>query len=171
MKLVIVGAALASLVLSACSQPTAADKEQQAQSAITAQGAAVVGYPAITHFTMKKQLKEIQELLDQPNYATYTYFVDVMKNGHTPLCHSIGYGISGGTEYTAPESEQKVTLNGTEYTSRLPQADPDALYHSQTDDGTWVLCLFKDNKVLPVRSEPKVVTLPEPWDQLNQDNM
>src|ERR1700722_226408 len=104
-------AALSALTLSACEKPTAADKEQQAQTSLTAQGAATVGYPDITHFTMKRNMKMIQELVDQPNYATYTYFVDVMKNGHTPLCHSIGYGIPETAEFTAPESMQRVTMD------------------------------------------------------------
>jgi hypothetical protein len=166
MKLAI-AALISTLALAACENPTAADKEQAVQTQMTAQGDATVGYPAITHFTMKRNLKWIQELI----YATYTYFVDVTKNGHTPLCHSVGYGIPETTEYTAPESMQRVTLNGSGYSERLPQADPDALYHAPSGNGTWVLCTFKDTKVLPVRSEPNVVTLPEPWDQLSQDGM
>lgn len=149
-------------------QPTSVQQEAKRQEAVQAESNQVVGTPNITHFTEKRIFKEIYEKRDEPNLATYTYLIG-MNNQHTPLCRSIGYGIPESMQYTNPSligyasSQVGVAV--------LPQADPNALYSSPTAMGTWVLCLFKDKQVLPVRSEPSVITLPQAWDQLNQDGM
>lgn len=149
-------------------QPTSVQQEAKRQEAVQAESNQAVGTPNITHFTEKRIFKEIYEKRDEPNLSTFTYLVG-MNNQHTPLCRSIGYGIPESMQYTNPSligyasSQVGVAV--------LPQADPNALYSSPSSMGTWVLCLFKDKSVQPVRSEPNVVTLPEAWDQLNQDGM
>lgn len=164
--LVLIAASLGlSILLAGCEDQTAADKEQQAQTAITAAGDATVGYPATPNFNEKRTYKMIYELRDKPNYATYTYLVD-MNNNYKLLCHSIGYGIPESEQYTAPESEQRVTVNGGGYTERLPQADPNGLYSSPSANGTWILCVGKDKQIHPVRSEPNIITVDTPMDQL-----
>jgi hypothetical protein len=165
-KAYIVAALLSAVSLAACEQPTAADKEQQAQTAMTAESDSTVGYPAISNWTEKKFLKLIYELRDKPNYATYTYLVG-MNNQYKLLCHSVGFGIPESVQYTAPESEQRVTLSGSGYTERLPQADPNGLYSSPSANGTWVMCVDPVGKtIVPVRSEPNIITSPIPLDQL-----
>ena len=152
------------------SQPSTTDKESQAQQALQAESISAVGMPSIINWTEKQQYKRVFEKRDQPNLATYTYLVG-MHNEHTPLCRSIGYGIPESEQFTAPESVQRTAQTGNNYWERLPQADPNGLYSSPSANGTWVLCLQKDGKVEPVRSEPNVVTLAVPWDQLNQEGM
>jgi hypothetical protein len=165
---------LAALMLSACDdtdyQNSTQGKEQAKQTQIQAESNAQVGMPAIVNFAEKRNYKTIYELRDNPNYATYTYFVG-MHNEHSPLCHSVGYGIPESSQYTNPSALQDASIGGPYSYEVLPQADPNGLYSSPSANGTWVMCLFKDSKILPVRSEPNVVTLPEPWDQLNQDGM
>lgn len=157
---------LAAVSLAACEQPTAADREQQAQTAKTAESDSAVGMPATPNWTEKRNLKMIYELRDKPDYATFTYLVG-MNNQLKLLCHSVGYGIPESVQYTAPESEQRVTINSTGYTERLPQADPNGLYSSPSANGTWVMCVDPVNKTtVPVRSEPNVITSPVPLEQL-----
>jgi hypothetical protein len=162
-------AAYFMLTAESCSeQPTAVQQEAQRQEAVQAESNQAVGTPNITHFTEKRIFKEIYEKRDEPNLATFTYLVG-MHNEHTALCRSIGYGIPESMQYTNPSligyASSQVGV------ATLPQADPNALYSSPTALGTWILCLFKDKTVQPVRSEPNVITLPEAWDQLNQDGM
>ncbi|WP_144106698.1 hypothetical protein [Paraburkholderia sp. BCC1886] len=145
------------------------DKQQQQQQAqASAASNQAVGFPAILNFTEKRIFKEILEKRDTPNFTTYTYFVG-MHNEHTPLCRSVGYGIPESEQYTNPEY---IAYASTQVgVDNLPQADPNGLYSSPSANGTWIMCLFKDGNVLPVRSEPNVVTLPQPWASLNQDGM
>ncbi len=151
--------------------PTANQREQRAQSNITAESQATVGYPNIVNFNQKKQLKTIIEKFDQPNLITYSYLVGI-KGEHVPLCRSQGYGFNEATQYTNPlaiewrESGQSGIASGV-----VGQADPTGLYSPPTSEGTLLLCLTKDGKVDPVRSEPNVITLPVPWGQLDQEGM
>jgi hypothetical protein len=167
------GVALTAVFLlsaDSCSQPTVADKESQAQMAMQGESNAAVGMPAIINWTEKRRYKEIFEKRDDPNLQTYTYLIG-MHNEHTPLCRSIGFGIPESEQFTAPESIQATNQTGSKYWERLPQADPNGLYSSPSANGTWVLCTTKDGKVAPQRSEPNVITLTVPWDQLNQEGM
>jgi hypothetical protein len=149
-------------------QPNATQKEAATQERIQSESQAQVGMPAIVNFAEKRNYKMIYELRDNPNYSTYTYLIG-MSNNHTPLCHSVGYGIPESSEYTNPQMiGYQAERTGV---VTLPQADPNGLFSSPSSNGTWVMCMFKDNKVLPVRSEPSVLTLPEPWSQLEQDGM
>jgi len=151
--------------------PTANQKEQAAQSRITAEANATVGMPNITNFNQKKQLKAIIEAFDQPNLITYSYIVGMTGN-HVPLCRSQGYGFNEATQYTNPqqiewrESGQSGLASGV-----VGQADPTGLYAPTTSEGTLLMCLTTGGKVLPVRSEPSVLTLPVPWDQLDREGM
>jgi hypothetical protein len=157
-------AVLAVFVLSASScdnDPSAQQKETSAQTRMLAESNAQVGMPAILNFTEKRNYKMIYELRDQPNYATHTYIVDI--NGHFhKLCDSVGYGIPESSQYTSPESMQYMSYSGGHYYERLPQADPNGLYSSPSANGTWVMCLDPAGKIVPVRSEPNVITSPFP---------
>jgi hypothetical protein len=167
---IVVGAYFVLTASDCDSQPSVSDKEAQAQTAMQGESIAAVGMPAIINWTEKRIYKEIFEKRDTPNLQTYTYLVG-MQNQHTPLCRSIGFGIPESEQFTAPESMQRTATSGDHYWERLPQADPNGLYSSPSANGTWVLCLDKAGKVQPVRSEPNVITLMVPWDQLNQEGM
>jgi hypothetical protein len=151
--------------------PTANEREQSAQARITAESQATVGMPNIVNFNQKKQLKVIIEAFDQPNLVTYSYLVDRSARLQ-PLCRSQGYGFNEATQFTNPqqiewrESGQSGLASGV-----VGQADPTGLYSPTTSEGTLLLCLTKDGKVLPVRSEPDIITLPVPYEQLDRMGM
>lgn len=142
-------------------QPSTAAKEAAAQDKITAEANAEVGMPAIVNFTEKRNYKMIYELRDQPNYATHTYIVDMNGRFHK-LCDSVGYGIPESSQYTNPSSVHEYSTAGHYEWPVLPQADPNGLYSSPSANGTWVMCVDPAGKVVPVRSEPNVVTSPFP---------
>jgi hypothetical protein len=152
-------------------QPTANQKEQRAQAQMTAEANADAGYPSVQNHTMKKQLKAIIEAFDQPNLITYSYIMN-MSGKAVPLCRSQGYGFNEATQYTNPqaiewrESGQSGLASGV-----VGQADPTGLYAPTTSEGTLLMCLTTTGKVLPVRSEPSILTLPVPYEQLDRTGM
>jgi hypothetical protein len=151
-------------------QPTTQEKESAAQDRMQAESNASVGMPSTPNWTEKRIYKEIFEKRDTPKLATYTYLVG-MHNEHTALCRSIGYGIPESEQFTNPSTVQDYGGSSRYAFEVIPQADPNGLYSSPSANGTWVLCLYRDGTVDPVRSEPNVITLTHPWDQLNQDGM
>jgi hypothetical protein len=151
--------------------PTANQREQRAQAQLSAESQATVGMPNITNFNQKKQLKSIIEAFDQPNLITYSYIVNLSGKA-VPLCRSQGYGFNEGTQYTNPlQSEWKYTGNSGIATAVVGQADPTGLYSPATSEGTLLMCLTTAGKVLPVRSEPSILTLPVPYEQLDRSGM
>lgn len=157
---VIIAAIAAFFVLTAEScdgPPDATQKEAAAQQRVQAEAVSQVGMPAIVNFTEKRNYKMIYELRDKPDYATYTYLVG-MHNELKLLCHSVGYGIPESSQYTNPSMIEEARSQ-VGY-AILPQSDPNGLYSSPSANGTWVMCLAPDGKVVPVRSEPNVITSP-----------
>lgn len=153
-------AAFFVLTAESCDTPTATQKEAHAQEQIQAESQAQVGMPAVLNFTEKRNYKMIYELRDKPDYATYTYLVG-MHNELKLLCRSVGYGIPESSQYTNPSTVQD--FGSTKYAYEvIPQADPNGLYSSPSANGTWVMCLDPNGKVVPVRSEPNVITSPFP---------
>lgn len=145
-----------SLALAGCNQQLNSDQVQrQQQEALSAQGNAVVGMPAIINFREKKLLKMILEMRDK-EIATITYTQDM--NGHLhKLCDSIGYGIPYATQYTNPQR----LVEGARGSATLPQADPNALFSPAAADGTWVMCANPETKGFsPLYSEPHVIVSP-----------
>ncbi len=140
-------------------QTTSSDQVQNAnQEQSNLQAVQAVGFPNITHFSEKRQLKAIYELRDDA-ISTVTYIADF--NGHLhKFCDSVGYGIPYATQYTNP---QKIDYNSETYGGNVPvpQADPNGLYSPADAEGTWVLCLDpKSKKTEPVYVEPRVVVSP-----------
>lgn len=152
-------------------QPTANQREHAAQARISAESMATVGMPNIINFNQKKQLKAIIEAFDQPNLITYSYVVN-MSGKAVPLCRSQGYGFNEGTQYTNPlQSEWKTLGTNGVASAVVSQPDPSGVYSPATSEGTLLMCLTKDGKVLPVRSEPSILTLPVPFEQLDRTGM
>jgi hypothetical protein len=148
--------------------PDSRQVEAARQEKVNAEANASVGMPAILNFTEKRRYKEIFEKRDDPKLQTYTYLSGI-DGSHKPLCRSVGYGIPESEQYTNPMMIAYASTNVG--VGIVPQADPNALFSSSSANGTWVLCLYKDGSVEPVRSEPNVITLTHPWGMLNQDNM
>lgn len=174
-KLVVVsGLALGAffvLTAESCDTPATTQQiEARKQDRMQAESNAAVGMPSIVNWTEKRRYKEIFEKRDDPKLQTYTYLVG-MNNQHSPLCRSIGFGIPESEQFTNPSTVQDFGGSQKYAYEVIPQADPNGLYSSPSANGTWILCLTKDGKVEPQRSEPNVVTLTVPWSQLNQDGM
>jgi hypothetical protein len=120
--------------------------------------------PAITRFAEKRMLKDILELRDQM-HPTYTYLVGEM-NGTIgeKVCDSLGYGISGATQYTNPQRASNYSDGGGgRGVITLPQADPNGLFSPATTEGTWVMCKVPgSDKIMPQYIEPRVIVLTFP---------
>ena len=97
--------------------------------------------------------KEIFELRDQENLATYAY-LQSLDGKLVFLCNSIGYGLPYSTQYTNPE---KIADRYQAGYAILPQADPNGLFSSSSTAATWVMCIDPDtNKARPVYVESNV---------------
>ena len=149
-------------LLTGCNDPvpTSDQTQRQKQEALSQQGNALVGMPAIVSFAEKRQLKDILELRDKTP-VTYVYETDM--NGKLHLrCVGVGYGFSGATQYTNPQRVVEPGVTGGQYAYlTLPQADPNGLFSPASDEGTWVMC--KDpssDKIAPVRFEPRMTISP-----------
>ncbi len=165
MKRIIFIGIMASYALTGCDmsrQPSSDQMQRQAQEAISKQSNMIVGMPAIVNFQEKRILKDIYELRDKA-ITTYTYTQDMNGKLHK-ICDSVGYGISGATQFTNPMKVIDACPSGGKYCfQEIPQADPNGLFSPAFDEGTWVMC--KDphsNKVMPVRIEPRTITSPFP---------
>ncbi len=145
-----------ALLLSSCgSPPIPGQVQSQQQEALSQQGNAVAGMPAIHNFREKKLLKMVYEMRDQ-ELSTVTYTLDMNGRLHK-LCDSVGYGIPYATQYTNPQRADNY------HPVALPQADPNGLFSPASADGTWVLCANpKTNGASPVYVEPKVIVSPFP---------
>jgi len=152
--------------LAGCNVPSApsADKVQrEQQEQLSMQGVMSVGMPAVTNFAEKRMMKDIIEMRDQMR-PTYTYLAGEM-NGTIgeKVCDSLGYGLSGATQYTNPQKIEWRS-NGSIYSSSvLPQADPNGLFSPAATEGTWVMCKVPGmDKVMPQYIEPRVIVLTFP---------
>ena len=154
-----------ALALAGCDEhkPSADQVQRQQQEQLSMQGVMSVGMPAITRFAEKRMLKDILELRDQM-HPTYTYLVGEM-NGTIgeKVCDSLGYGISGATQYTNPQKIEWRSSAGAYASGVLPQADPNGLFSPATTEGTWVMCKVPgSDKVMPQYIEPRVIVLSFP---------
>lgn len=168
-------AAGVALLLAACDaqpQPLTANQQEQAQQAQQqAEGQAAVGPVSIINWTQKKQFKAILESFDQPNLITYSYLVDRSAK-LVPLCRSQGYGFNEATQYTNPlQAQWKYTGNEGIASAIVGMQDPNGLYSPSNSAGTLLLCLTTDKRIMPVRSEPDIITLPVPYQDLDRTGM
>ncbi len=154
------------------STPTANQKEQVQQAQQQAEGQAAVGPVHIRNWTQKKQFKAILEAFDEPNLVTYSYLFSNYTGKLIPLCRSQGYGFNEATQYTNPlMSQWKYTGAEGIAAAVLAQQDPNGLYSPANSPGTLLLCLTVKGDVKPVRSEPDIITLPVPYEQLDRTGM
>jgi hypothetical protein len=95
-----------------------------------------------------------------------------MSGKAVPLCRSQGYGFNEATQFTNPmQIEWRESGNSGIASGVVGQADPTGLYAPATSEGTLLMCLTTAGKVLPVRSEPSILTLPVPYEQLDRTGM
>lgn len=146
---------------------TASSKENLYTQTLMEQSANAVGYPDVSNFFEKAQLKEIYELRDDPKLICYWYTKNDMTGKWIYQGKCVGYGIPYTTQFTQPETVQRAALpalniNGqdkgyNEYlTEILPQADPNGLYSSPSTSATWILSVDEDGNITPTYVESEI---------------
>jgi len=152
---------------------TANDVQREQQEHINMEGAAEVGMPNLVNFRDQRGMKYWYERRDQANLLTYSYTKN-LEGRWVYYCDSIGYPISGGTQYSAPESMQRYRVRDDRYApdstsgwdygvARLPQAEPNGVFPPTTALGTGIICINpKTNKAEAEYAEDNVDTFTYP---------
>lgn len=155
----------ASVGLAGCNEakPSSDQVQRQAQEALSQQGNMSVGMPAITRFAEKRMMKDILEMRDKM-HPTYTYLVNEMNGAiGEKVCDSLGYGLSGATQYTNPQRIASYNDLSAHGVVTLPQADPNGLFSPSSTEGTWVMCKVPgSDSIMPQYIEPRVIVLTFP---------
>jgi hypothetical protein len=165
MKVLALAAVGSAVLLAGCQEtkPNSDQVQRKQQEQLSMQSVMTVGMPAITNFAEKRMMKDILELRDQM-HPTYTYLYDMNGKIGEKVCDSLGYGLSGATQYTNPQRAGNYSDGGGHYgVLALPQADPNGLFSPATMEGTWVMCKVPgQDKVMPQYIEPRVIVLSFP---------
>ncbi len=154
---------IASLVaLAGCQQPPRDSADaRQAQATATAMNAAdrETGMPRIVNFAQRKLLKNAYEDMDQ---TTLTYVYSQGLDGKfICLGQALGYGVSLGTEFTAPHRPEYHYGESGGGNILLDQADPNMLYMPSNGAATIVdLINPKNGEAHTAVVEPNIVTVP-----------
>lgn len=144
--------------LTACgARPPSVDQRQATAQAASLDAAdREIGMPRIANFSQRKLLKNAYEDMDQTT-LTYVY-TQAIDGKFVCLGQGLGYGVMGGTQFTAPTVPDYLG-NGGVY--EKPQAEPNGLFTPSSGAATIV------NLINPVTGkahtalvEPDVVTIP-----------
>ncbi len=147
--------ATVALVTFGCAPVNDANREQAAQtSELASEGNRQVGMPGMSNFTEKRLLRQLYELRDQQNLATFTYVVD-LEGGLHHVCDSIGYGMPFSAQFSNPESINYYG-SGRGY-QRLPQPEPNGLWPPDATSATWVICASPGGEFQPMYVEPQIM--------------
>ena len=112
-----------------------------------------VGFPDVSNYFERSQLKEIYEMRDDPQLICYWYTKNDMTGKWVYQGKCVGYGIPYTTSMTASESLQRVdTTTGYERVI-IPQAEPNGLYSSPSTSATWILSVDEDGNITPTYVE------------------
>ena len=115
-----------------------------------------VGFPDVSNYFERQQLKEIYELRDDPKLICYWYTKNEMNGKWIYQGECIGYGIPYTTSMTASESLQKIqTSVGAEW-EIVPLAEPNGLYASPSTSATWILTTNKEGNITPTYVESEI---------------
>lgn len=146
------------VLLTACEGPSNdADRRQAAAQKASLDAAdREIGMPRIVNFAQRKLLKNSYEDMDQTT-LTYVY-TQSLDGKFVCLGQALGYGVMGGTQFTAPTTPDYLS-NGGVYDQ--PQSEPNGLFTPSSGAATIV------NLIDPVTGEahtaliePEVVTMP-----------
>lgn len=159
---------LVLLIIGCGNRETASSKENEYTQTIMEQAANSIGYPDVTNFFEKQQLKEIYELRDNPKLTCYWYTKNDMSGKWIYQGFCIGYGIPYTTQFTQPETMQRAALpvlrmDGSDrgryeyFTEILPQADPNGLYSSASTSATWILTTDETGSIKPTYVESEIM--------------
>ena len=147
----IIGVLMASM-LTGCGET----KENQYTKDLMSNAYDAVGFPDVSNYFERQQLKEIYELRDDPKLICYWYTKNDMTGKWIYQGECIGYGIPYTTSMTASESLQKIeTTVGYEW-EVLPLAEPNGLYASPSTSATWILTTDKEGNITPTYVESEI---------------
>lgn len=125
---------------------TSGDIVRDRQEAQTSQGVAEVGTPTIVNWRALRLAKFAYEREDETGLLTYTYIRNL--NGDLiHFCDSMGYGIPGGTQISAPRAMQRYSVAGREGYPRewgvaeLDQPEPNGLHMPSSASATRIICI------------------------------
>ena len=131
-------------------------EENQYTKELMNQAYDAVGFPDVSNYFERAQLKEIYELRDDPNLICYWYTKNDMSGKWIYQGKCIGYGIPYTTSMTASESLQKIeTTVGAEW-EIVPLAEPNGLYASPSTSATWILSVNEDGGITPIYVESEI---------------
>ena len=156
MHKLIIALALTTM-LAGCGEPQTSADSRQADATRQSLDAAdrQIGMPRITNFSQRKMLKNAYEDMDQTTLV-YVY-TQALDGKFVCMGQGLGYGISMGTQFTAPTTPQ--WANSGLYAK--PQAEPNGLFMPDSGSGTTV------NLIDPATGhahtavfEPNIVTVP-----------
>jgi hypothetical protein len=161
MRRIMMLAATAALLLAndgGCDAPPTSGQERQTKATNQAMNAAdrETGFPRIVNFAQRKLLKNAYEDMDQ-TVLTYVY-TQGMDGKFACLGQALGYGVSTGTQFTAPYYNQS---GGNCSYYQVPQADPNMLYMPSSGEATIVdLIDPRTGQAHTAIMEPRIVTVP-----------
>lgn len=146
-----------------CASDTNPAAERQAEATRTAMDGAdrEVGMPRMVNYAQRKLLKNAYEDMDQTT-LTYVY-TQGLDGKFVCLGQAIGYGVSLGTQFTAPQYPQYVQMPAgiTNVTEMMDQPEPNGLYSPSSGEATIVdLINSKTGEAHTAIMEPRIVTLP-----------
>lgn len=123
-----------------------------------------LGLPNIVNGQEKRLVKELYELRDQADLATFTYTYNQMTGEHRFLGKSIGFGIPASIQYSNHEKLQWIDEVGVDYSAiTIPQAEPNGLFMPEGLSATWVYLInpvAKEDEAVYV--EPLITVSPFP---------
>lgn len=152
----IIALALVATLAACGAQPEGADERQSKATKASLDAAdREIGMPRISNFAQRKLLKNAYEDMDQTT-LTYVY-VQSLDGRFLCLGQAIGYGVSMGTQFTAP-----YVVGGNTYGSwETPQAEPNGLFMPTSGAATIVnLIDSTTGKARTSLVEPNVITTP-----------
>jgi hypothetical protein len=168
MKKSFITIALATTLLAGCYEDTNPAATRQAEATRKAMDSAdrEIGMPRIVNYAQRKLLKNAYEDMDQTT-LTYVY-VQSLDGRFVCLGQAVGYGVSLGTQFTAPTYPQRIRVGtGTDGESGVSeiyeqaQPEPNGLFMPESGAATIVnLIDHTTGKARTSLIEPNVVTSP-----------
>ena len=159
---------MVALCFCGCDRETTSSRENAYTQSLMEQAASMVGYPDITNFFERAQLKEIYEMRDDPSLICHWYTKNEMTGKWIYQGTCIGYGIPYGTSITQTDTLQHAALpalstTGEEkdynnyYEEVLPQAEPNGLYtNGLSTSATWILTTDAEGNIAPTYVESEI---------------
>lgn len=141
---------LMACMLTAC----AGTEETNYTEELMGQAYSAVGFPDISNYFERQQLKEIYELRDDPELICYWYTKNDMTGKWVYQGKCIGYGIPYTTSMTASDSFQRTGIAGD--WEILPQAEPNGLYAAPQTSATWILSVDEYGNITPIYVESEI---------------